>query len=226
MFSKLTRDMQETIINKKIKFYNINAEAIIKSQPGLRGKGANTVMMVAYFKVSGIVPFDKAYVGMQEMTKKTFKKKGDEVVNMNLKLIDLAVDACQEVKVPASLDGVSCYVPPQLISDDAIPFAKSIIKPLMHLKGDEVPVSAMSVDGTLPTGTSCLEKRGIAPRVPIWNSDNCIQCNMCTMSCPHAAIRAKLIDPKDLANAPASFKTIESKDPGLYRRLHRMRCLP
>ena len=211
VFSKLTRDMQETIINKKIKFYNINAEAIIKSQPGLRGKGANTVMMVAYFKVSGIVPFDKAYVGMQEMTKKTFKKKGDEVVNMNLKLIDLAVDACQEVKVPASLDGVSCYVPPQLISDDAIPFAKSIIKPLMHLKGDEVPVSAMSVDGTLPTGTSCLEKRGIAPRVPIWNSDNCIQCNMCTMSCPHAAIRAKLIDPKDLANAPASFKTIESK---------------
>ena len=211
VFSKLTRDMQETIISKKIKFYNINAEAIIRSQPGLRGKGANTVMMVAYFKVSGIVPFDKAYVGMQEMTKKTFKKKGDEVVNMNLKLIDLAVDACQEVKVPATLDGVSCYVPPQLISDDAIPFAKSIIKPLMHLKGDTVPVSAMSVDGTLPTGTSCLEKRGIAPRVPVWNSDNCIQCNMCTMSCPHAAIRAKLIDPKDLAGAPATFKTIESK---------------
>ncbi len=211
VFSKLTRDMQETIIKKHIKFYNINAEAIIKGQPGLRGKGANTVMMVAYFKVSGIVPFEKAYEGMKTMTIKTFKKKGDDIVNMNLKLIDAAVDACQEVKVPASLDGVASYVPPQLISDDAIPFAKTIIKPLMHLKGDDVPVSAMSVDGTLPTGTSCLEKRGIAPRVPHWNSANCIQCNMCAMACPHAVIRAKLIAPADLAGAPASFQSVESK---------------
>ncbi|MDD3766655.1 MAG: pyruvate:ferredoxin (flavodoxin) oxidoreductase, partial [Eubacteriales bacterium] len=103
VFSHLTKEMQKTIIDKKIKFYNINAEELIKKQPGLRGKGANTVMMVAYFKVSGIIPFEQAYEGMKEMTVKTFKKKGDDIVNMNLALIDAAVDACEEVPVPESL---------------------------------------------------------------------------------------------------------------------------
>ena len=207
VFAHLTRDMQETIINKKIKFYNINAEKLIEAQPGLRGKGANTVMQVAYFKVSGIVPFEQAYEGMKEMTRKTFKKKGDDVVNMNLALIDAAVDACQPVKVPASLDGVGHLEPAQLLPDDASDFAKKIILPSMKQQGDSIPVSAMSVDGKIPTGTSCLEKRGIAPRVPVWNVANCIQCGICAMSCPHAAIRTKLMDPEKLANAPASFKT-------------------
>ncbi|OQA85778.1 MAG: Pyruvate-flavodoxin oxidoreductase [Lentisphaerae bacterium ADurb.Bin242] len=210
VFSKLTRDMQQTIIDKKIKFYNINAEGIIKSQPGLRGKGANTVMMVAYFKISNIVPWEKAYEGMRTMTVKTFKKKGDDIVNMNLALIDAAADACKEVAVPASLEGVPFYTPPKLIPEDAIPFAKNVIEPLMHQMGDTVPVSAMSVDGTLPTGTACLEKRGIAPRVSHWNVENCIQCNICSLVCPHAAIRAKLIAPENLANAPAGFKTKEA----------------
>ncbi len=207
VFAHLTRDMQETIINKKIKFYNIDAEKLIKEQPGLRGKGANTVMQVAYFKVSGIVPFEQAYEGMKEMTVKTFKKKGDDVVNMNIALIDAAVDACQQVNVPASLDGVPNYVPGKLLPDDASDFAKKIILPSMKQQGDSIPVSAMSVDGKIPTGTACLEKRGIAPRVPQWNMANCIQCGICAMSCPHAAIRTKLIDPENLASAPASFQT-------------------
>ena len=190
VFSKLTRDMQETIISKKIKFYNINAEAIIRSQPGLRGKGANTVMMVAYFKVSGIVPFEQAEEGMKEMTRKTFKKKGDDVVNMNLALIDAAINACQPVEIPASLDGVPHAEPVKFLPDHASEFAKAIIEPSMKQQGDSIPVSAMSVDGKIPTGTSCLEKRGIAPRVPTWNAANCIQCNVCSLSCPHAAIRA------------------------------------
>ena len=210
-FSHLTRDMQETIINKKIKFYNIDAEALIKKQPGLRGKGANTVMMVAYFKVSGIIPFEQALEGMREMTKKTFKKKGDDVVNMNLALIDAAVDACEEVAIPASLDGVAHAEDVKLISDDACEFAKKIIEPSMRQKGDDIPVSAMSVDGVIPTGTACLEKRGIAPRVPKWNSENCIQCGICASACPHAAIRTKLIEAKDLKDAPESFKTIPAK---------------
>ena len=210
-FSHLTRDLQKTIIDKKIKFYNVDAEKLIKEQPGLRGKGANTVMMVAYFKVSGIIPFEQALEGMKAMTTKTFKKKGDDVVNMNLALIDAAVNATEEVPVPQSLDGVGCIDDVKLISDDASEFAKKIIEPSMRQKGDDIPVSAMSVDGVIPTGTACLEKRGIAPRVPHWNPEFCIQCGICASACPHAAIRTKLVEKENLANAPESFKTVEAK---------------
>ncbi len=210
-FAHLTRDMQKTIIDKKIKFYNVDAERLIKEQPGLRGKGANTVMMVAYFKVSGIIPFEQALEGMREMTKKTFKKKGDDVVNMNLALIDAAVNATEEVVIPASLDGVCAADDVKLIDDNADDFAKKIIEPSMRQKGDDIPVSAMSIDGVIPTGTAKLEKRGIAPRVPKWNPENCVQCGICASACPHAAIRTKIAKPEDLANKPESFTTIPAK---------------
>ncbi|MCQ2957710.1 MAG: thiamine pyrophosphate-dependent enzyme, partial [Candidatus Gastranaerophilales bacterium] len=148
--------------------------------------------------------------GMKEMTKKTFKKKGDDVVNMNIALIDAAVDACEEVPVPATLDGLCSAENVKMIPDDANEFAKKIIEPSMRQKGDDIPVSAMSIDGVIPTGTACLEKRGIAPRVPHWNSEVCAQCGICASACPHAAIRTKLFEADTLKDAPDSFKTVKA----------------
>ena len=217
VFSHLTRDMQEYIIKNDIKFYNVNAEAIVKTKPGLRGKGANTVMMVAYFKVSGIVPFEDAAKEMKMLNAKTFAKKGQAVIDMNNELVDAAADACVQIKVPASLDGVPHAEMLKLIPDDADDFAKKIIEPSMRNNGDAIPVSAMSLDGTLPTGTAALEKRGFAPKVPKWITANCIQCGFCASSCPHAAIRTKLFKEEDLASAPATFATKDPipKAPGL-----------
>ena len=112
------------------------------------------------------------------------------------------------MKYPASI--TKSYEPKKLIADDADDFAKNIIQRSMHNKGDDIPVSQMSFDGVIPTGTTKLEKRGIAPRVPKWLEANCIQCNQCVMACPHAVIRAKQIAPEDLKNAPEGFTTLKS----------------
>ena len=109
------------------------------------------------------------------------------------------------------MDGVAHAEVVKLISDDASDFAKKIIEPSMRQKGDDIPVSAMSVDGVIPTGTACLEKRGIAPRVPHWNAEFCLQCGICASACPHAAIRTKLVEAENLKDAPASFNTVDAK---------------
>lgn len=206
VFSHLTKEDQQIIIDRKIKFYNINALKIAEAV-GL-GTRINTVMQAAFFKISGVLPEEEAIKLIKDAIKKTFMKKGEDIIKMNWAAVDAASSALEEVAVPESVG--KAYVPSQLISDDADAFAKDIIEPIMHLKGDDIPVSKMSFDGTLPSGTTRLEKRGVAPRVPFWLPDNCIQCNQCVQSCPHAAIRVKQIDPKDLENASESFVTLKS----------------
>lgn len=206
VFEHLTADEQKQIIEKKIRFYNIDALKI-SEEVGL-GTRINTVMQAAFFKISGIFPEDEAIKLIKNAIKKTFIKKGEDIVKMNWAAVDAASSALEEVKIPSAV--TKSYVPKKLIGDDADMFAKEIIKPIMHLRGNEIPVSKMSFDGTLPTATARLEKRGVAPFVPHWISENCIQCNQCVQACPHAAIRAKQIDPKDLASAPSTFHTLKS----------------
>ena len=207
VFQHLTEDMQKTIIDKKLKFYNIDALKI-SSEAGL-GLRINTVMMAAFFKISGILEEDTAIDLIKGAIKKTFLRKGEDIVKMNWECVDHTSAALQEVPIPASID--TSFLPPKLISEDASDFARNVIEPLMHLQGDSLPVSMMSFDGTIPSGTTCLEKRGIAPRVPHWVPENCIQCNQCSMACPHAVIRAKQVAPADMADAPDGFATLESK---------------
>ncbi len=209
VFNHLTRDMQETIINKKIKFYNIDAIKIAE-EVGLGGR-INTVMQAAFFAISEILPKNDAISLIKKYIEKSYGKKGQNIVQMNWNAVDNTEKALQEIKVPATVADIKhSYVPPQLIPDGAAKFEKEVIEPMMYLKGDDLPTSKLPFDGTMPTNTARLEKRGIATQVPHWLSDNCIQCNQCAMVCPHAAIRAKQIEPKDLAKKPEGFNTIKS----------------
>ena len=206
VFEHLTEDMQRTIIDKKIKVYSIDALKIAK-ELGLGGR-INTLMQACFFKISGVLPEAEAIALIKKAIKKTFLKKGMDVVEMNWAAVDRAAEALEPVPVP---DRITASAPaPKLLTDDAEPFVRDVIDPIMHFKGDTIPVSKMPLDGQVPTATARLEKRGIASDVPAWIRENCIQCNQCAMICPHAAIRPKQIDPKVLDGAPATFKTITS----------------
>jgi pyruvate-ferredoxin/flavodoxin oxidoreductase len=207
VFNHLTKEEQQIIIDRKINFYNVNALKIAMDV-GLGGR-INTVMQTVYFKLSGVLPEDEAIQLIKDYAKKTFEAKGMDIVEMNWKAIDGAVAAIEKVEVPAEI--TESYVLPDLIPSDACDFMKDVILPTMMQKGDDVPVSKMTFDGSLPTGTSKIEKRCIGPRVPKWLSENCIQCNQCVMACPHAVVRAKQIEPSELEAAPETFVTVKSK---------------
>jgi pyruvate-ferredoxin/flavodoxin oxidoreductase len=206
VFENLTEDLQKTIIDKKIKVYNIDALKIA-GELGL-GVRINSIMQACFFKISGVLPEADAIALMKKAVQKSYGRKGEEVVRKNWQAIDCAAAALEEVPVPATITKSAPV--PKLIPDDADDFARSVIEPIMRFKGDTIPVSKMPVDGRIPTATARLEKRGIAPEVPKWLPEHCIQCNQCVYVCPHATIRAKQIAPQDLAGAPEGFVTLKS----------------
>ena len=222
VFNHLTKDMQEQIIKKHIHFYNIDALDIARSV-GL-GSRINTVMQAAFFKIANVLPETEAIDLIKKYIKKTFLKKGEDVVNKNWAAVDGASDALVEVKVPATI--TESYEPKRLIPEDADDFTKNVIERIMHLEGNDIPVSQMSFDGKLPTGTAKLEKRGVAAYVPHWDSTKCIQCNQCVQSCPHAAIRAKQITPEDMEKAPATFTAIKSNTKNDRNLLFKIQVYP
>ena len=220
VFESFTRDMQETILKKHVKVYTIDALKLALEIGS--AKYVSTIMQTCFFKLANIIPADDAINYIKAGIEKKFKKKGDEVVKQNQMCVDRALAMLQEVKVPASLDGVAAFEAVETITPEMGTFANTLMKPILHQQGDNIPVSAMSYDGSMPTATSQYEKRGIAPSVPKWDSSKCIQCNQCVMACPHAAIRAKLIREADLAGAPATFQVVDAKavkEPGLKFRL-------
>ncbi|RFT16043.1 MAG: Pyruvate-flavodoxin oxidoreductase [Candidatus Saccharicenans subterraneus] len=206
VFEHLTEDMQKTIIQKKIKVYNIDAFRIA-GEVGLKNR-INTIMQVCFFKISGVLPEAEAIDLIKKAIYKTYHKKGEDVVKMNMAAVDKALEALEEVPVPSRITKSAPV--PRLIPEEASDFARNVIEPIMHFKGNIIPVSKMPDDGRIPTDTAKLEKRGIAELVPRWLPDKCIQCNQCALVCPHAAIRAKQILPADLKDAPANFNTLVS----------------
>ena len=209
VFDKLTLDMQKTIIEKNIKFYNIDALTIAE-KAGL-GNRINTVMQAAFFKVSGVLEEDASIKLIKDSIKKAYSMKGEKIVKMNWDAVDNTSAALTQVVCPKTVSEIKTSLSPKkLIKENCGNFENNIIEKIMHLEGNSIKVSEMSYDGLIPSGTTKLEKRGISPMVPKWLSENCIQCNQCSLICPHAAIRPKQIAPSDLENAPDSFTTIKS----------------
>jgi pyruvate-ferredoxin/flavodoxin oxidoreductase len=206
VFENLTEDMQRTIIEKKVRVFNIDALKLAQ-ELGL-GTRINTIMQACFFKVSGVLPEKEAIDLIKAAIKKTYLKKGMEVVEQNWRAVDQAAANLKSVPVPERIKVSAPKL--KLVPDDADEFAKSVIEPVMRFEGDSIPVSKMPYDGQVPSSTTRLEKRGVAPFVPCWIPENCIQCNQCSFVCPHASIRAKQIEPAALKSAPDGFATVKS----------------
>ena len=209
MEKMLPDHIKRTIAQKKLKFYNIDAVKIAQ-EVGLGGR-INVIMQAAFFQISGVLPPEEAIKQMKEAIVKTYGKKGEDVVRMNIEAVDRALGALQKVEYPESWKTAGHEEYMKLEEEEGVPeFVKKVMRPMLAQKGDTLPVSLMPPDGIFPTGTTKYEKRGIAINVPEWQPENCIQCNQCAFVCPHAAIRPVLARPEDLKDAPEGFITIDA----------------
>jgi pyruvate-ferredoxin/flavodoxin oxidoreductase len=210
IWSKLPTPLQASLIAKKAKFYVIDATKVARDS-GMGGR-INTIMQVCFFALSGVLPREKAIESIKYSIKKTYGKKGEEVVAKNLKAVDNTLEHLHEVPVASSkMNGSGPLLPP--VTDNAPAFVKNVLGRITAGEGDELPVSAFPVDGTFPTGTAQYEKRNLALDIPVWDEKVCIQCLKCAAICPHATIRAKVYEPAALKDAPATFKSTDSRIP-------------
>ena len=203
MEKELPAHMKNAIAKNHLKFYNINAIKLAR-EVGMGGR-INTIMQSAFFKLANVIPAEEALEYMKAAAKKSYGKKGDEVVQKNYAAIEAGMNAIEEIKYPESWATTTEGATPIHVTDD--PYFTDFIHPILAQEGDKLPVSALPADGTVPTGTTKYEKRGIAVDVPAWIPENCIQCNQCSLVCPHATIRPYLVSAEEKAAAPESFVT-------------------
>jgi pyruvate-ferredoxin/flavodoxin oxidoreductase len=214
VWDKLPRSAQQQIIGKQLRFYVIDGYKV--AQATGMGSRVNTIMQTCFFAISGVLPREEAIEKIKLSIKKTYGRKGEDIVRKNFEAVDQTLANLFEIRVPAS--ATSTRERPPVVSDEAPEFVKKVTAPIMAGLGDELPVSAMPADGTFPTATTKWEKRNISLTVPAWEPDLCIQCGNCTLVCPHACVRSKRYGPALLAGAPPMFKSVEWKskeEPGL-----------
>ena len=207
VWDELSADVQQTILDRRLRFYVIDAHALARDA-GI-GSRINTVMQTCFFAISGVLPHDDAIRQIKRTIEKTYGKRSDEAVTANWAAVDRTLEALQEVPVPGRVTAVR-RVPP-LVPNAAPDFVKRVTAVMLAHKGDLLPVSAFPVDGTWPTGTAKWEKRNLALEIPVWDAELCIQCNKCAFVCPHAAIRVKTYPSEALDSAPATFKAVPFK---------------
>ena len=203
VWDHLPRSMQREIIEKRLRFFVIDAYRVAKEN-GMGGR-INTVMQTCFFALSGALPRDQAIAAIKHAIEKTYGKRGEAVVQKNFAAVDQALAHLFEVKVQDA--ATSSFEMQPVVSGQAPEFVRQVLAPMMAGDGDDLPVSALPLDGTYPTGTSKWEKRNLAQEIPVWDEELCIQCGKCVLVCPHAVIRSKLAEPELLAAAPETFKS-------------------
>ncbi len=204
LWDQIPGNLQQQILDKKLKFYVIDADSVAR-EVGM-GNRINTVMQTCFFALSGILPRDKAIQQIKQAIEKTYAKRGEAVVQRNFAAVDASVAALVEISLSGRV--VSQRKPAVVAAlQDAPDFLQRVTAVMMAGKGDLLPVSALPVDGTFPTGTAQYEKRSIAHEVPIWDSKICIDCGLCSFVCPHAAIRMKIFDPAEVTDRPEHFRS-------------------
>ncbi len=214
-------DVRKTIYDKKLNFYNIDAVKIA-GEVGL-GNRINMIMQTCFFNLANVLPVDEALSLLKEDIKVKFGKKGDKIVNMNIEAVDKTLDNLVKVDVPKSWKDA---VREEVEVEKATDFVDNVMKQINSQKGDDLPVSAFSVDGVFEAGTAQYEKRGVAINVPEWIEENCIQCNQCSFVCPHAAIIPIVATDDELAGAPETFTAVEAKGKGMEGYKFRIQVNP
>ena len=207
VWDQLPRPVQAALIEKHLKLYVIDAYEVAK-ETGM-GSRINTVMQTCFFAISGVLPREEAIEQIKKSIVKTYGKRGESVVQKNFAAVDRTIDRLSEVKIPATATSTTELRPP--VPAQAPEFVRNVLGPIISGDGDMLPVSAMPVDGTFPTGTAAWEKRNIALEIPVWDEKLCIQCGKCVLVCPHATIRAKIFDRQPLAGKPETFKAVEAR---------------
>ncbi len=207
VWDHLPRQIQETILQKRLRFYVIDAYKVARDA-GM-GSRINTIMQTCFFAISGVLPREEAIEAIKKAIRETYGKRGDAVVEKNFAAVDSALAHLHQVSVPAKVTSRFDILPP--VPQQAPAFVRDVLAKIIAGDGDSLPVSAMPVDGTFPTGTALWEKRNIAQEIPVWDEELCIQCGKCVLVCPHAVIRAKVYETTSLIGAPESFKSAKPR---------------
>jgi len=203
----LPRQVQETMIEKELRFYVIDGYKVAE-EAGM-GQRINTIMQTCFFAISGVLPREQAITAIKDAIRKTYGKRGEAVVKRNFEAVDKTLENLFEVNLPEEVTSQLTIRKP--VPDAAPEFTRAVLGEIIAGRGDDLPVSAFPVDGTYPTGTTKWEKRNIALEIPEWDTDICIQCGKCVFVCPHAVIREKVYDPVLLEKAPPSFPSADAR---------------
>ncbi len=222
VWDHLPRTVQRRILDKQLKFYVIDGYEVAR-QTGMGGR-INTIMQTCFFAISGVLPREEAIAAIKRTIEKTYGKRGESVVRKNFAAVDAALSHLHQVPVPGKITALFDIRPP--VPAAAPEFVQKVTARIIAGEGDDLPVSALPVDGTFPTATSQWEKRNIALEIPVWDEELCIQCGKCVLVCPHSVIRAKLYDEKHLAGAPPTFKAVPARWKDLKDKKYTLQVAP